>query len=122
MHYVGGLIFLPGPSLTEVRYRGENDAGAQLLQRRESQSEVLHRAGGKALHDDVGCPEHTPEDVSTVCALHVEGEAALAGVEVQEEAAGLTVGLDVGEGAEPSGLVAVGERLDLDDVGAEGGE
>ena len=117
----GGGQFGIGAGLAEGGDRGHDQLGAVAGERFVAEAEFVEAAGGGGFDDDVGGRGQLGEDGAAVAGFEVEGEAPLRAVEVEEESAGFVVGHVAGPGAEGAGSVA-GRGLDLDHVGAEGGE
>ena len=78
-------------------------------------------AGREGLDDDVRGADELAEDFAALLVLQVEGDAALAGVEVEEVEAALGPGLVVVERGDEASGVAL-RRFHLDHIGPEVGE
>ena len=76
---------------------------------------------GPVLDENVGGIQQTVEGVDAGVCVSVQGYAAFALVDEEEQAAAFGMGNSVGIGAAPTGRVAVW-RFHLDDVGAEFGQ
>ena len=116
--HVVGLEVAVRAVLPEVGDRDERGGRVDLGELLLAQPEAGERAGAEVLDDGVGPRGEAAQDALPTFGLEVEREAALPGVEVEEEPAALGMRLVVGEGAgAPRGVAAVGP-LDLDHVGA----
>jgi hypothetical protein len=77
-------------------------------------AEPLHRARPVILQHDIGVSHQAMDHRLSFGSLEIDREAALVAVEGREEAGA--------KPAEPARVIALGRRLDLDDVGAQLGE
>ena len=119
---VVALPLAAGPGLS-VRRDGDHDqVRVHLLEERRSQPEVPHLRRRVVLDQHVGPGEQPQQHVAPGAGAHVQGDAALVGVQEVEQAALLRVGLVAGEGAPAPGDVTALRRLDLDDLGTVVGE
>src|SRR3990172_2272632 len=84
------------------------------------QADARQVAGLKALQHHIDIPDQPPEDAPTGLRLQVQGDAFLALVYVEKQAALLGVRIILEEGAAPPGRVTP-EGLHLDDLSAQTG-
>ncbi len=108
----------PRTVAAEAGDRAVDEAGVGLGQHVVAEPQLLHRAGAVVLRQHVGVAHHPQQDVLALRVLQVQGDAALVAVHHQERRrhavdARLAVAARV---------VAAGQLLDLDDVGAHVGE
>ena len=114
---VGDLVVAVRPVLPEVRHRGQHDARVHLAQRVVAEAEPLHRARREALDHRVRAGDEAEQAVAVLGAFEVEHDAALVGVEEEEDGGALGAGLVLVErGLHPRRIAA--RRLDLDHVRA----
>ena len=106
------------PRLPEVRYRDHHQHRVDFGKDVVGEPQRRHHVGMEVLDEDVGLGGEALDDLGAPRVLEVEGDAALPGVQVQEEAALLDMWLAVGEGAGAARPVAPVAALDLDHVGA----
>ncbi len=96
--------------------------GLARARRVVADSESFRGAGREALEHDVRPLEESPGDLGGALVLHVEGQAALRGVELAEELRPVPARLIVLVGARRAQIVGAGRRLDANHVGAVVGE
>ncbi len=105
-----------GARLPEGSDGDHHQVRVRLGQRGEIEPPLPHLLRPAVFDEHVGLPQQVDENVPSVAAGHVEGDAALVRVEEEEQAALLRVGLVVRERSPAAGGVAASRRLDLDDV------
>jgi hypothetical protein len=108
-----------GPEVAERGDRGVNQArvGGGELGGIEPQAFAV--ADGAVLDQDVDPGQQPGQHAAAALGLEVEGDAALARIQVEEQAAALGVRAVARKRAAPPRRVAASGGLDLDDVGAE---
>ena len=121
-HNLAGLVVAVRPRLPKVGDGDENNAGVRPLQVCVGQAKGGHDPWGKVLHHHVHTLDKLQENGAGRGGLEVEGDAALVGVQMQEEAAFLRVRHIVREGAHAPGEVAAVRPLHLDYVCAVVGQ
>src|SRR5205085_1405217 len=96
------------------------DGGDDQARQTGGEIEIGHAAARRAIayEQHVGLAGESSEQIPPGRGHRVEGDALLAGVQVEERQATLAVEAVVGERAEPPTRIALG-RLDLDHLGAE---
>ena len=94
-----------------------DDVRFDLAQLWISQAQTVHHAGAEVLEDDVGDAHQVVGQLQRPRLLEVEGNGAFAGVHLLKGRWGLAV-----HGMGPPRDVQARRRLDLDDVGAQGGQ
>ena len=103
------------PVGAEALDRGVDQPRVQLRQHLVAEPQPVQRAGPEILHQHVGLGDHLPEQLLALLGLQIERQAALVGVQHQEEQA-VAVGAVAHVGARD---VAALRLLQLDHVGAE---
>ena len=116
-----GPVVPVGPGLPEVGNRGHHQPGVDLPQGRVVQTQGWHDPGGKVLHQHVRLPRQFLDNVLAQPGLQVQGDAALTGIEIEEEEALFRFRLVVVEGGHPAGRVSL-RPLHLGDLGAKIGQ
>ena len=106
-----------GAVSAEAFHGGVDEPRVDLLQHAVAEAEPVERAGREVLHQHVGAGGQLLEQRLAALRLEVQGEAALVGVQDQEEQALAAVVGHVG-----ARDVALFGRLQLDDLGAEPGQ
>lgn len=117
-----GSVVTVRARLPEGRNRGHDQPRVASDQRRKTEPESLQIAGCAILDEDVGPVHQLLEEPAPRLACEIEGDGALARVEVEEERAALRVWDVVAEGTSPARGIAAVRGLQLDDVGTEIGE
>ena len=107
-----------GAGLAEGRDGDVDEGGVQLPQLLEAQSEASHVSWRPVLHQDVRALRQSADWVTALCRVHVQDDAALAAVGVDESEAALRAWLIAGEGRHAARGVSL-RRLHLDDVCAK---
>ena len=119
---VGALPIAIRTGLPERRDRGDDQPRIQRVQSLVAETEALEIAGPMILDEDVGVGDQALEDLGAARRRRIEGQAFLAGVEVEKEAALLGMRHVARIRRMAARLVAAPGRLDLDDLGAHVGE
>ena len=106
-----------GAGLPVARYRTEDEARPDLLQRLVAEAQPVHGAGLEVLHHDVRPGDEAMHHLAGAGMLEVERQRPLAGVDRQEHRrhAGAP---EVVVADQVAALVAAGPLLQLDDIGA----
>ena len=101
---------------------GDDNIRVRAGQRVGGQTFRVGAVGLAVMDDHVGNCGQLPEDSPPLGVVQVEGNALLAGVQVQEQPAALRMGNVAGKGAFPPRRVAGQGRFRLDYDGAQGGQ
>ena len=107
------LVVRVGPAAEALDRRGDKP-GVDAAERVPAEAQALDRARPEVLDEDVGPTEHPLEEGAPARGFQIEGDAALVGVEEQEEPR-----VRVGPLRERAAARLAARRLDLDDVRAE---
>ena len=113
-----GPPLAPGPALTERRDAQQHQVWGQPGQGVRAQPPAFQRSRHEILDEHMRPRDELAGGRQVVRPGQIEGGAALAGVEVVEQAGTLGVGYSPGKRA-PSAQRIPGGRLDLGDLGAE---
>ena len=117
----GGAVVAIGAGLSEVGDAGVDEGRVEGIELGVSDAEAVGDAGAVVFDDDVGPGGEAGDDAGGGGVFEVDDDAALVGIEVEEEGAFFGVRFVVGEGAEAAGAVA-GGGLDFDGISAVVGE
>ena len=115
---VEALVAAPRPESAEALDRGVDQPRAAFAQVRVAEPEAIHRAGREVFQDDVDVLRQRAEQVAALIRLEVERDAALVGVQQNEEV-GIQPRL---VGQETAARFADPWRFDFDHVRAEKGQ
>ena len=115
---VEALVAAPRPGSAEALDRGIDQPRAAFAQVRVAETEAVHRTGREVFQHDVDVVRQRAEQVAALIRLEVERDAALVGVEQNEE-----MGIQPRPvGQETAARFANAWRFDFDDVRAEKGQ
>ena len=109
------------PRAAEARNRCDDDVLAQLAERLIAEVEAVEIARSEVLDHDIGSWHQLAELLAIGLVFEIEGDAALAGVLVEEVEAAVGAWLVANERRYVARGIAAG-RLDLDDVRAQVGQ
>ena len=113
-----GLEIAIGTGLTEVGDGGHHQLGIDLLQSLIIEPQPGHDPRTKTLHQDVHTLHQLLNDPPPPIALQVQGDAFLVGVEVEEKATLLGMGIILKEGPHFAGWIPLTGPLHLNHIGA----
>jgi hypothetical protein len=113
-HELEALVVRVRPRRGEPLDGRGDQARVEALQRLPAEAEAVHGPGAEVLDDHVGLAQEIVEQRAAARVLQVEREALLVRVEEEEAPA-----VDAGPVAQREAVGLAGERLDLDDLGAQ---
>ena len=107
-----------GPVCPKLLIRGEHDLRVDVAEDIVANAEPIERSRTEALDHDLRALNQAEQELAATLRLQIQRDAALAGIEHEEEAAALRAGLVFEERRQRPGGVAVPRLLYLDDVGS----